>query len=194
MRLWMMMTTVVGLVWSMPGQAAEVMRSDFPVRSDYHQCHDVRGEQVSTIRFDNLRDVAHAVILNHMPYIVLNPTRLKTLPPALQAFFYEHECAHHVLGHNYNPTMASEAEADCLAVKIGRDKGLFTRTDVTAFRHWIEPLKGSMRGHLPGKQRQRLIALCFDDAEPDPQMAELMKMARATSTRFREAARRQKRN
>lgn len=194
MRLWLMVTIVFCLVLPTPGQAAEVMRSQFPVRTDHHQCHDVRGTHVSTIRFDSLRDVAHAVIMNHVPYIVLNPTRLETLPPKLQAFFYEHECAHHVLGHNYNPTLASEAEADCLAAKVGRDKGLFTRQDVAAFRPWIEPLKGSLRGHLPGTQRQRLITLCFDDAEPDPLMAERMEAARAASMRFREAARRRRRN
>jgi len=190
MRLWVMVTLIFCLVGALPSQGAEVMRSHFPVRTDHHQCHDVRGARVSTIRFDNLRDVAHAVIMNHVPYIVLNPTRLKTIPPKLQAFFYEHECAHHILGHNYNPTLASEAEADCLAVKVGRDKGLFARSDIVAFRPWIEPLRGSLRGHLPGKQRQRLMTLCFDDAEPDPNMAELMGSARAAATRFREAAQR----
>lgn len=190
MRLWLMMTLVFCLVGTVPSQGAEVMRSNFPVRTDHHQCHDVRGARVSTIRFDNLRDVAHAVIMNHVPYIVLNPTRLKTLPPKLQAFFYEHECAHHVLGHNYNPTLASEAEADCLAVKIGRDKRLFSRSDVVAFRPWIEPLRGSLRGHLPGKQRQKLMTLCYDDAEPDPLMAERMGDALKTVRRFRKASRR----
>ena len=190
MRLWWTLTLVFCLVEPPASQSAEVMRSNFPVRTDHQQCHDVRGAPVSTIRFDNLRDVAHAVIMNHVPYIVLNPTRLKTLPPKLQSFFYEHECAHHVLGHNYNPTLASEAEADCLAVKVGRDKGLFTRFDVEAFKPWIEPLRGSMRGHLPGKQRQRLMTLCFDDAEPDPLMAERMGVALAAATRFRNASRR----
>lgn len=192
MRLWTVVILASCLVWSQPGFGAEVMRSQFPVRTANQQCHDVRGTRVSTIRFDNLRDVAHAVIMNHVPYIVLNPTRLKTLPPKLQAFFYEHECAHHVLGHNYNPTLASEAEADCLAVKVGRDKGLFTRSDVEAFRPWIEPLRGSMRGHLPGKQRLRLMTLCIDDAEPDPLMAERMVSARAAASRFRQNARNRK--
>lgn len=160
------------------------MRSTFPVRTHYQQCHDVRGVQVSTIRFDELGDVAHALIMNHVPYIVLNPTRLATLPPKLQVFFYEHECAHHVLGHNYNPTPKSEAEADCLAVKVGRNKGLIRRADVVGFRHWIEPLHGSRRGHLPGRQRQQLLLECFDDAERDADLAELMQNALAAAMRF----------
>ncbi|MCH9765011.1 MAG: hypothetical protein K0U34_03330 [Alphaproteobacteria bacterium] len=163
------------------------MRSHFPVRTHFQQCHDLRGEFVSTIRFDELRDVAHAVIMNKVPYIVLNPTRLATLPPKLQAFFYEHECAHHLLGHNYNPTLSSEPEADCLAVKSGRDRGLFTRADVVAFRPWIVPLRGSMRGHLPGKKRFALLMQCFDDSETDKNLAERMQSALATTARLRRA-------
>lgn len=179
MRL-MVMSALIGVLMLLPGPSAsgaDVMRSKFPVRTDHHHCQDVRGAQVATIRFDGLRDVAHAVIMNHVPYIVLNPTRLATLPPKLQVFFYEHECAHHMLGHNYNPTLSSEAEADCLAVKVARSKGLLNRTDVIAFGPWINPLLGSSRGHLPGKKRQSLILECFDDAERDLTMAERMKSA-----------------
>lgn len=174
MRVWALCFLIMGGQLAIPAHSAEVMRSNFPVRSSGQICHDVRGQQVASIRFDGLRDVAHAVIMNHVPYIVLNPTRLSTLPPKLQAFFYEHECAHHVLGHNYNPTLDSESEADCLAVKVGRDKGLFAREDVLHFRHWIEPLRGTHRGHLPGQARQKLILQCFEDKEPTAELAERM--------------------
>lgn len=162
-------------------RAAEVMRSAFPVRTAHHQCFDVMGARVSMIRFDGLRDVAHAVIMNRVPYIVLNPTRLATLPPPLQDFFYEHECAHHVLGHNYNPTLASESEADCLAIKVGRAKGYFSRKDVIAFGPWIRPLHGSRFGHLPGRQRQKLLLMCFDnvEAEKDAELSERVTAALA---------------
>lgn len=183
------MVGFLSLSWVQPSFGADVMRSNFPVRTNDQSCYDVRGHDVSTIRFDGLRDVAHAVIMNQVPYIVLNPTRLATLPPKLQSFFYEHECAHHVLAHNYNPTIKSEQEADCLAVKVGREKGLFNRRDVVAFRHWIEPLRGSRRGHLPGKQRQSLLLTCFDDAETDVEMAERMRTGLAASLRFQKVSR-----
>lgn len=192
MQMRFVVTTVLltCLLWPQSSQSAEVMRSTYPVRLAGQYCHDVRGAEVSILRFDGLRDVAHAVIMNRLPYIVLNPTRLATLPPKLQAFFYEHECAHHLLGHNYNPTLDSEAEADCLAIKVGREKGLFTRVDVHGFRHWIEPLLGSARGHLPGRERQRLLMQCFDDNEPSRHMAERMRTALGDAVRFRKASRR----
>ena len=176
------------IFWAVPSHGAEVMRSHFPVRAEHQQCHDVRGQRVATLRFDELGDVANAVIMNTIPYIVLNPTRLATLPPKLQAFFYEHECAHHLLGHHYNPTLSSEPEADCLAVKIGRDRGLYTRADIIAFRPWFAPLRGSWRGHLPGAQRFPLLLQCYDDAETDPHTAALMISALGAVKRIRNAS------
>ena len=170
----------------LPGQATEVMRSSFRVTKSFQTCHDNRGKAVSLLRFDEMGDVGRAVILNRLPFIVLNPRRLSTLPPKLQIFFFEHECAHHVLGHNYNPTTDVEREADCFAVKSGRDAGVFTRQDVLSFEPWIAPLRGSARGHLPGPDRLRNLLACFDDADTGGEDLARLASVRAARARQRD--------
>lgn len=166
--------------------ANDVMRSTFPVTKSFQECHDSRGQKVSVLRFDEMGDVGRAVIMNRVPFIVLNPLRLATLPPKLQAFFFEHECAHHVLGHNYNPTVTSEREADCFAIKSGRDKTLFNRSDIVAFAPWIAPLRGTSRGHLPGPDRLRFLLTCFDDRDEGGE--ELARMASARAAKAHQNA------
>jgi hypothetical protein len=166
---------------TLPGQATDVMRSTFPVTKSFQACHDIRGRTVSLLRFDEMGDVGRAVILNRLPFIILNPRRLSTLPPKLQTFFFEHECAHHVLGHNYQPTVNVEREADCFAVKSGRDAGLFTRQDILAFKPWIAPLRGTSRGHLPGPDRLRNLLACFDDQDKDSEDLSRLASVRAAA-------------
>ena len=178
-----LLLVLLSLLPGMTAQANDVMRSTFPVTKSFQQCHDSTGHKVSVLRFDEMGDVGRAVIMNRVPFIVLNPRRLATLPPKLQSFFFEHECAHHVLGHNYNPTVNSEREADCFAVKAGRDKGLFERSDVVGFAPWISPLRGSNRGHLPGPDRLKFLLTCFDDRDDGGEELARMASARAAKSR-----------
>jgi hypothetical protein len=128
------------------------------------RCRDFRGVVVRTTRMTELGDVGRAWIITRMPIISLDPDRLRTLPPTMQIFFYMHECAHHVLGHTFSPTTASENEADCWAIKYGRETGLFSRLDVEGFGPYLADSKGSPFGHLPGPQRQEHLLQCFDDS------------------------------
>jgi hypothetical protein len=126
-------------------------------------CRDFRGQTVRAIHMDDLGDVAHARIVNRMPIITLNKRRLDTLPDKLQIFFYQHECAHHILGHVFYPTQSSENEADCYAIKVGRREGVFGREDVESFAPYISISRGSAFGHLPGPARAQRLLACFDD-------------------------------
>lgn len=148
-------------------------------------CRDFRGQVVRSIRMDDLGDVAHARIINRMPIITLNQSRLDTLPGKLQVFFFHHECAHHLMGHVFYPTQTSENEADCYAIKLGRREGFLTRDDVVAFAPYLARSRGSPFGHLPGPLRSQRLVACFDDpseenlaepagfaAVPPPQLAE----------------------
>lgn len=126
-------------------------------------CEDFRGIPVHTMEMDDLGDVARTWIVSRMPVIAIDPQRMGRLPAKLQLFFFQHECAHHALGHNFAPTMWSENEADCWAVKRGRDKGLFTRDDVAAFAPYFANSKGTAVGHLPGPERAARLLVCFDD-------------------------------
>ncbi len=126
-------------------------------------CRDFRGQTVRSIHMDDLGDVAHARIVNRMPIITLNKRRLDTLPDKLQVFFFNHECAHHILGHVFYPTQTSENEADCYAIKVGRKDRSLLRTDVEAFAPYIVLSRGSPFGHLPGPLRSQRLLACFDD-------------------------------
>lgn len=128
-------------------------------------CRDFRGTPVRFIEMTELGDVGRALIITRMPVIALDPDRLATLPTTLQIFFYEHECAHHILGHMFNRTLTSESEADCWSINYGRDNGLFTRGDVEAFAPYLAKSKGSPFGHLPGPERAAFLLSCFDKAD-----------------------------
>ena len=126
-------------------------------------CRDFRGQRVVVQLAPGLGDVARARIVGRIPYIQLDPDRLATLPPKLQMFFFGHECGHHVLAHNFYPTPTVEVDADCWSIMNGRDRGLFTREDVEAFKSYLAHSKGSVFGHLPGPERAAHLLQCFDD-------------------------------
>jgi hypothetical protein len=126
-------------------------------------CRDFRGQTVRSIHLDDLGDVASARIVNRMPIITLNKRRLDTLPDKMQVFFFNHECAHHLLGHMFYPTQSSENEADCFAIKQGRRERTLGRDDVLAFAPYLAVSRGSAFGHLPGPLRAQRLLACFDD-------------------------------
>ncbi|MDX2289002.1 MAG: hypothetical protein NW217_09300 [Hyphomicrobiaceae bacterium] len=125
-------------------------------------CQDFRGRSVQTMEVSELGDVGRAWVVNTVPYIIMDPDVLRRLPVKLQLFFFAHECAHHVLAHWFNPSRESEKEADCWAVRHGRDRALFTRQDVADFAPWFAASKGSHLGHLPGPERASFLLTCFD--------------------------------
>ena len=130
------------------------------------RCQDFRGKPVTTLKVDELGDVGRAWVVNMTPFIVMDSHMLLQLPVKLQLFFYAHECAHHVLGHWYTPSVNNEIEADCWAIRYGRDTGLFRRQEVADFAPWLAASKGSRFGHLPGPRRAQSLLECFDNAEP----------------------------
>lgn len=127
------------------------------------ECTDFRGRSVQTMQISELGDVGRAWVVNTIPYILIDPTVLRTLPSKLQLFFFSHECAHHVLGHWYKRMIDNEREADCWAIRRGRDLGHFSRQDVRSFAPWLANSGGSRFGHLPGPQRAEYLLKCFDD-------------------------------
>ena len=136
----------------------------FAVAQAPFECRDFRGQRVVVMDSPGLGDVARARIIGRIPYIQMDPERLVTLPPKLQMFFFGHECGHHVMAHNFYPTPSVEVDADCWSIMNGRDRGLFTRADVEAFRPYLAHSKGSAAGHLPGPERADYLLKCFDDS------------------------------
>ncbi len=134
----------------------------FEIAGTPMECRDFRGREVRSQEVTNLGDVARVWVVNTMPYILIDPEVLRTLPKPLQIFFFFHECAHHTLGHWYNRTLDSENEADCWAIRYGRDNGYFRRQTVVDFRPWLAKSGGSAFGHLPGDKRWKRMLGCFD--------------------------------
>jgi len=85
--------------------------------------------------------------------IHINPDLLR-LPRPLQLFWYAHECAHQLFG-------TSEGQADCWAVRTGRDQGWFRAEDLELIQWALEDNDGDSR-HMPGRQRIALILRCFN--------------------------------
>lgn len=158
-----------GAVSARDGDPAATSIAGYPVT-----CHDLRGNSVVTVRISNLGDVGRAGVVNRVPVIVIDPHIIERLPNKLQIFFYEHECAHHVLGHWVGGSPEQEKEADCWAIRNGRDRGVFSRDDVMSFAPFIANSGGSPFGHLPGPQRAGYLLRCFDepgtpgDTKPPP--------------------------
>jgi hypothetical protein len=165
-RLSLLLTLLAAVVAAVLGPApcrAEGLEIEPVIGGRTMRCVDFRGQAVRTLRASQLGDVGRAWIVTRMPVIALDPDRLAALPETLQIFFYMHECAHHVLGHNFSPTPTSEPEADCWAVAQGRDARFFTREDVVAFAPFLARTRPSPFGHLPGPLREANLLKCFDD-------------------------------
>jgi hypothetical protein len=144
-------------------EASAAVKETFEIADIPYECRDFRGQRVVVMQSEGLGDVARSRIIGRIPYIQMDPVRLATLPPKLQMFFYGHECGHHVLAHNFYPSPTVEVDADCWSIMNGRERGLFTREDVSAFRPYIQHSRGSAFGHLPGPERADHLVKCFDD-------------------------------
>lgn len=125
-------------------------------------CTDYLGRQVRTYTVAGLGDAGWSEIFFRVPVIKLDPDVLRTLPGKMQVFFFLHECGHHKLGHLLSGSGEAEPEADCWAIKTGRDSGFYGREDVVAFGRFFAYSNGSRVGHLPGPERHAFLLNCFD--------------------------------
>ncbi len=128
-------------------------------------CRDFRNRPVRTMDVPTLGDVGRAEFVEGFPVIMLDPGLLTTLPVNLQTFFKLHECAHHVLGHLFAPTVDSEKQADCWAIKEGRKHKIFGHDEIVAWKPYFAASLGSKMGHLPGPERVTFLVGCFDEPE-----------------------------
>ncbi len=90
--------------------------------------------------------------------IILNPTKLETLPPIVRLYVYEHECGHQVRGPD-------ELKADCYAVQRGRRSGWLTAEGVQEICDFFGA-HPSDSVHPPGPDRCRVMMQCFERAKP----------------------------
>lgn len=145
-------------------QPAGAALSEYTVFGDNAaQCHDGNGRSIALMKVVNLGDVGRAWIVNRVPVIAMDPQLLARLPDKLQRFFYDHECAHHVLHHWVTWVPDRENQADCWAIKRERDQGILTRDEILGFAPFFAQSGGSAAGHLPGPQRIQHMLACFEE-------------------------------
>lgn len=142
-----------GLLWS----TMDASGQDQPL-----QCRDGRGREIPLMKVGNLGDVGRAWYVNSVPVIAMDPQIANRLPDKLVRFFFNHECAHHVLGHWYFVAPDREKDADCWAITRERDRGTLTRDEIIGFAPFLSQSRGSPWGHLPGAQRVQHMLFCFD--------------------------------
>lgn len=126
-------------------------------------CNDKFGIPVQTILSPELPDVGMAGIMpDGVRIIYLNSVMLSSLPPRIQLFWYAHECAHHALGHTYGfNKFGREIEADCWAIKLGRNQGWITPQVLKNMERYFFAYPGSPWGHLPGPLRIQNFWYCY---------------------------------
>lgn len=148
-------------------RAAPVVPSPLPPAADKRvvNCRDFRNRVVRTVDVPSLGDAGRAEFVGGGPVIMIDPVLMATLPANLQIFFKLHECGHHVLGHLIAPTIDSEKQADCWAIKEERKQGGLMREDIVAWTPHFAASKGSVYGHLPGPERIAFLLACFDDSQ-----------------------------
>ena len=148
------------------GIAAEVPVTHAIARMDElyatMQCRDKRGHDIALVKVVNLGDIGRAWYMNRVPVIAMDPHLADRLPEKFVRFFYDHECAHHVLGHWFFVAPDRENDADCWAITRARDAGRLVRDDILAFAPFLAKSGGSAAGHLPGPERVRHLLFCFD--------------------------------
>lgn len=153
---------VLVLLASTGARASEEGSNTYTLDGRDLTCTDYLGRQVRTYAVAGLGDAGWSEIFFRMPVIKLDPDVLRTLPGKMQVFFFLHECGHHKLGHLLSGTGDPEPEADCWAVKTGRDSGFYRREDVVAFGRFFALSNGTRAGHLPGPKRHAFLLNCFD--------------------------------
>ena len=87
--------------------------------------------------------------------ILLNPAAMGGLPTPLKLYIYAHECAH---GMGF----MNESQADCVAIKIGRNQGWFPPQAFYSLAAMFQNNPGSLR-HPPGPMRVQNMYQCYQD-------------------------------
>jgi hypothetical protein len=131
----------------------------------YSACLD-RHQQVIPATVDNtMYWSGMATVRNGHPVILWNASRNQTLPDYVQMFIYMHECAHHLLGHVYQPddsgSRKREDEADCWALQLLVDGGILKASQIDALEAALRNGQGDSN-HRSGDDLIHSLARCLE--------------------------------
>ena len=140
--------------------SAQMMGPQFSVnvRGLQMNCTSFAGEPVAIFLDRSLNNVGVATrTYNGAPVIVINPNVTNNFSNIVTQWWFAHECSHHAL----HPSMNSESNADCLAIRMMRNYGILRHpAQLHQFAYELANLPGSPTGQLPGPARAQHIANC----------------------------------
>jgi len=159
---WLAVTIVAfaASLWSMPVSA----------RISEINCTDIRGVAVLAIADTNLDDLAFATLIADQPLILYRANLESIVGPPTALFVVAHECAHEALGHVLRggaPSKEEEIAADCWAIDQLHRQGLIDLIGLQAIERDVARFGLADDSHLPGAERARALAACFDLPQAD---------------------------
>jgi hypothetical protein len=132
-------------------------------------CIDIRGVAVLAVADARLSDLAFATLMADQPLILYRANLERIVAPPTALFVLAHECAHEALGHVLSggaPSKAEEIAADCWAIDQLHGQGLIDVGGLQAIERDVARFGVADDSHLPGAERARALAACFDAPEP----------------------------
>jgi hypothetical protein len=111
--------------------------------------HHMSCENAATILDPNLDDYGKS----YPQFVILNSSRIDTVPTPVKLWIYSHECGHLVGG-------ADENKADCSAVKSGREAGWLDARGLDEVCNFISAAHADT-AHFGGTDRCKLMRACF---------------------------------
>ena len=133
-------------------------------------CTDIRGVAVLAIADARLSDLAFATLIADQPLILYRTNLDHIVAPPTALFVVAHECAHEALGHVLRggaPSKEEEIAADCWAIDQLHRQRLIDLGGLQAIETDVTRFGLADDSHLPGAERARLLAACFEASPPD---------------------------
>jgi hypothetical protein len=133
-------------------------------------CNDIRGVAVLAVADSGLDDLAFATLVADQPLILYRTNLERIVAPPTVLFVVAHECAHEALGHVLRggaPNKEEEIAADCWAIEQLHRQRLIDSAELQAIERDVARFGVADDSHLPGAERARALAACFDAPRPD---------------------------
>ena len=131
----------------------------------YSACLDRHGQVIPAVVDNDMYWAGMATVRNGSPIILWNARMNQGLPDFVQMFIYMHECAHHLLGHVYQPGDANgrskEDEADCWALQLLVDGGILKASQIDALESHLVSSQGD-QNHRSGEDRILMLSRCLE--------------------------------
>lgn len=131
-------------------------------QAPFNACYDRKGQPIPSVGDDALGWGGVATYRNNQRVILWNTKGNQQSSQTSQLLLYLHECAHHNLGHLFEPSSArNEHEADCWAIQLMVDGGMINGHHLAVLEREQVTVRGDDK-HVGGKERVQSLQECLD--------------------------------